>query len=182
MDKSQNKSQTIRSAVLNVGKIVNTHGVRGDVKVLLRTDFPEARFRKGNRLLLAHPETNRTVAMEVEAARPHKNTYIVKFNELNSINDAEMYKNWLLQVDDSQRVDLEEGEYYFDEIIGCSVFTVDGEELGVIGEILTPGANDVWVVDRKAGKPLLLPVIDDVLAEVDVANKRVTVHLLEGLL
>jgi 16S rRNA processing protein RimM len=62
------------------------------------------------------------------------------------------------------------------------VFTEEGEELGVISEILKPGANDVWVVERKRGKPVLIPYIDDVVKQVDVEAKRVTIHLMEGLI
>jgi 16S rRNA processing protein RimM len=82
-------------------------------------------------------------------------------------------------------MELDEGEYYYHEIIGCRVETEDGEELGTIAEILSPGANDVWVVDRPKGKgknQLLLPVIDDVLISVNTKEKLVTVRLMEGLI
>jgi 16S rRNA processing protein RimM len=78
--------------------------------------------------------------------------------------------------------ELEENEYYFHQIVGCSVITDEGETLGTITEILTPGANDVWVVKTPAGKEILLPVIDDVVLDVDVDQQQVKIHLMEGLL
>ncbi|MNR58654.1 Ribosome maturation factor RimM [compost metagenome] len=85
-------------------------------------------------------------------------------------------------MDEENLADLDEDEYYYHEILGCSVVTAAGEKLGQITEILTPGANHVWVVKRPKGRDLLLPVIDEVVLEVDVENKQVTVELMEGLL
>ena len=166
----------------NVGKVVNTHGIRGELKILPQTDFPEERFAKGSRLVLAEPEGSRTVPVEVEGARPHKNVYILKLKGYDNINEVLPYKGWMLKVSENERKPLAEGEYYYNEIIGCRVVTDEGQELGVIRDILAPGANHVWVVERPAGKPVLLPVIDDVILEVDVQSKRVLVHLMEGLI
>ncbi|CAH0122121.1 MULTISPECIES: ribosome maturation factor RimM [unclassified Paenibacillus] len=168
--------------LFTVGKIVNTHGIRGELKIVPQTDFPEVRFQKGSKLLFQHPETKATVPVVVEGARLHKNMYMVKFEGFHNINEVEKYKGWLLKVSEEHLVELPEDEYYYYEIIGCRVVTDEGDELGVISEILSPGANDVWVVERPQGKPVLLPVIDEVLLDVDVEQKVVKVHLLEGLL
>ena len=167
--------------LFTVGKIVNTHGIRGELKVISQTDFPEVRYKKGSVLLIQDPLSRRTVSVTVESARPHKNTYLLKFAGLDSINDVEKYKGCLLKVRERDLQELDEGEFYYHEIIGCKVVTDDGEELGTIREILAPGANDVWVVERGKGKPVLIPYIDDVVLHVDVADKRVTVRLPEGL-
>ena len=164
-----------------VGKIVNTHGIRGELKIISRTDFPEERFSKGSSLVIQLPDRLGTVPVTVESSRLHKNMYILKFDGLDSINDVEKYKGLLLKVREEDLIELPEDEYYYHEIIGCRVVTDEGEELGTITEILAPGANDVWVVERPAGKPVLLPVIEDVVQDVDVENKRVKVHLMEGL-
>ncbi len=82
---------------------------------------------------------------------------------------------------DQDQAELEEGQYYYHQIIGLTAETVDGRVLGKIKEILAPGANDVWVVDREQKTDLLLPVIDDVVKEVDLADGKVIVELLEGL-
>lgn len=166
----------------NVGKVVNTHGIRGEVKVFPQTDFPDVRFAQGSELIMQHPETQSTLSVTVERSRLHKNMYIVKLKQFDDINDVEKYKGWMLKVSEAQLVELPEDEYYYHEIIGCRVVTDEGEELGVIDEILAPGANDVWVVKPSKGKPILIPVIDDVLLNVDIEGKVVTVHLMEGLI
>jgi len=167
---------------LTVGRLVNTHGIRGEVKVLPSTDFPEERFAPGSRLTLHAPDSSAQVEVEVESAREHKGMYLVKLKEYDNINQVLPYKGWTVKVPASRRVPLGEGEYYFHDIIGCTVVTEEGEEIGRITEILRPGANDVWVVRRPKGREVLVPYISDVVKDVDVAAKRVTIHLMEGLI
>jgi 16S rRNA processing protein RimM len=170
--------------LLNVGKIVNTHGIRGEIKVWPHTDFPDVRFRNGSRLLLCPPGAGAEAALEVEVqgAREHKNLFILKLKGYDNINLVEKYKGWELKVRDEDRVELGEGEYYVRDIVGATVVTEDGEKLGIITDVLSPGANDVWVVKRPKGGNVLLPVIDEVVLEVDVPGRTVKVHLMEGLL
>ncbi|MEK3734532.1 MULTISPECIES: ribosome maturation factor RimM [Paenibacillus] len=168
-----------------VGKIVNTHGIRGEVKVMPYTDFADQRFAKNSTLYIV-PETGNAGATQVtvETSRYHKNMYIIKFKELHGINEVEKYKGTLLKITADMQEELPDDEFYFHEIIGCRVITDDepAEELGTISEILTPGANDVWVVRTAEGKEILLPAIPDVILDVDKHNKLVRVHLMEGLL
>lgn len=165
-----------------VGKIVNTHGLKGELKILSQTDFPDIRFKPKSKLVMQSPDMKTTVPVEVESAREHKNVFIVKFKQYADINQVEQYKGWMLKVSERDLVELDEDEYYYHEIVGCTVVTDEGEELGTITEILTPGANHVWTVTRPNGKQVLIPVIDDVVLNVDVANKKVLIHLMEGLL
>lgn len=167
---------------LTVGKIVNTHGIRGELKVVPSTDFPEERFKQGSTLLVIHPEQQSSHEITIQSSRYHKGMYIVKLQGMDNINDVQSFKGALLKVPKEQLQNLSDDEYYYYEIVGCTVITDEGVQLGKITEILSPGANDVWVVDRGAGKPVLLPVIDDVILDVDVENKQVKVHLLEGLI
>lgn len=166
--------------LVTIGRIVNTHGIRGELKIVSETDFPE-RFETGSFLFIVDTQDKQT-PVKVQSARLHKNMYIVKFEQFGNINEVEKYKGSLLKMEEKYQQPLEEGEYYYHEIIGCKVITEEGQELGAVSEILTPGANDVWVVNRPQGKELLLPVIDDVVLEVDVASKTIRIHLMEGLL
>lgn len=168
--------------LLTVGKLVNTHGIRGEVKILSQTDFPELRFAPNSQLILISPDNSKQLDIQIVTAREHKNTYIAQLKGFNDINQVESYKGWLVKVSEKYLAELSEDEYYYHEIIGCRVVTEEGEELGEITEILTPGANDVWVVQRPDNKQVLIPVIDDVLLQVDVPNKTVRIHLMEGLL
>ncbi|MFC4598892.1 ribosome maturation factor RimM [Cohnella hongkongensis] len=168
--------------LLNVGKIVNTHGIKGELKVWPQTDFPEIRFRKGGHLLMVPPEAGEPVKVEIVSAREQKNLYILKIKGFDNINEVEKYKGWELKVTEDERVELDEGEYYVRDIVGCEVVTEEGETLGQVTDILSPGANDIWVVKMPKGKELLLPVIDDVVLDVDVSARKIKVRLMEGLL
>lgn len=168
--------------LFNVGKIVNTHGIKGELKVISQTDFPELRFSKGSELILLDPEGKQRLNVTVEGAREHKGLFYVRFKGWNDINQVEKYKGWSVKVDEAQLAELDEGEYYFHEIIGCRVVTREGQELGTVAEILTPGANHVWVVKRPKGKDILIPVIDEVIADVNVAAKLITIEPMEGLI
>lgn len=168
--------------LLNIGKVVNTHGIKGEVKVWPQTDFPEVRFKAGSKLLMFPPESGQPITIEIVSSREQKKMFVLKLKGFDNINQVEKYKGWELKVSDAERVELDEGEYYFRDIIGCEVETDDGEQLGVITDILSPGANDIWVVKLTKGKELLLPVIDDVVLDVDIVARKVKVHLMEGLL
>lgn len=168
--------------LLNVGKVVNTHGIRGEVKVWPQTDFPEVRFKPGTKLMLHPPESGEPIGVEVVSSREQKKMYVLKLKGFDDINQVEKYKGWELKVEGADRVPLAEGEYYVRDIVGCEVVTEDGESLGTIVDTMSPGANDIWVVKLAKGKELLLPVIDDVVLDVDVAARKVKVHLMEGLL
>lgn len=170
-------------AFLLVGKIVNTHGVRGELKIVPQTDFPEERFAKGSVLYaFTSASSEQGEQLKVQASRIHKGTWIVKFEEYNNINDVLRFKGGVLKVSKADQVELEDGQYYYHEIIGCEVFTENGDRLGSVKEILAPAANDVWVVKREGNKDLLIPVIDEVVLDVDIVQKRITIHVLEGLL
>ncbi|OAS15030.1 ribosome maturation factor RimM [Paenibacillus oryzisoli] len=166
--------------LVTVGKVVNSHGIRGELKIVPETDFPE-RFDVGNSLIIVDSQ-NKQTPVTVKTSRLHKNVFIVLFSQFSNINDVEKFKGSLLKIEAKDQQPLEEGEYYYHEIIGCKVVTEDEQELGLISEILTPGANDVWVVSLPKGKQLLLPVIDEVILKVDIPNKTIRIHLMEGLL
>ncbi|GAX90389.1 ribosome maturation factor RimM [Effusibacillus lacus] len=167
--------------LIRVGSLVNTQGIRGEVRVISHTDFPEKRFARGSRLILVHPQLPR-IELEVASARKHKNFYLLRFVGHPSINDVERYKGGELKIRETELESLPEGSNYIFELVGCRVETEDGEELGELVEVLQPGANDVYVVKPPKGKSILLPAIPECIKEVDVANKLVRVHLMEGLM
>lgn len=166
----------------NVGKIVNTHGIRGEVRVISKTDFPEQRYKVGNTLYLFMPGSNKPIELTVKTHRTHKNFNLLTFEGLENINDVEKFRDGIIKVPESQLIDLDEDEFYYHEIIGCIVATTKGEEIGKVSEILSPGANDVWVVKSKGGKEILIPYIKDVVKKVDVQEKVILIEPMEGLL
>ncbi|MFC5558032.1 ribosome maturation factor RimM [Ureibacillus thermophilus] len=169
---------------LNVGRIVNTHGIRGEVRVLSSTDFEEIRFKKGSKLAIFKNDRSEPIWVIVENARRHKNFILLTFEGYDNINQVEPFKNSLLKISKDQlnEDELEENEYYYFEIIGCQVYSEEGEHLGEISNILETGANDVWEMKDQKGKKYYIPYIEDVVKEIDVDNKRITIHVMEGLL
>ncbi len=165
---------------LQVGKIVNTHALQGEVKVVSNSDFKEERFKKGSQLYIDFNGNH--IEVIVATHREHKGADLLKFKHLNSINDVEKYKGCDLLVATDHLDELDENEFYYFEIIGCTVKTTSGEEVGEITEILETGANDVWVVKRPNQKDALIPYIEDVVKVVDIEAKEVIIEVLEGLL
>ena len=163
-----------------VGKIINTHGIRGEVRVLSTSDFTDERFMPGNALYL-FDKGELVKEVIVKTHRKHKQFDLLSFEKLEDINLIEGFKGFDIKISEDQQQDLGDGSYYYHQIIGLDAVTLEGEKIGKISEILAPGANDVWVVKRKGKKELLLPVIDDVIKKVDLEQGLVVVDLLEGL-
>lgn len=170
----------MQERLFTVGKIINTHGIKGEIKVLRITDF-EDRFQIGNTLFVIK-DNQSPFQVTIANHRVHKGFDLLQFEGFHNINDVLPFKGCELKISESQLTELEENEYYYHEIIGCSVVTEAGEEIGTIKEILSPGANDVWVAKRKQGKDVLIPYTKEVVLRVDVAEKKVTIRPMEGLL
>lgn len=159
---------------------MNTHGIRGELKVKAITDFADERFAKGATVYrLAdgkyHPET-------VEKARVHKGMWLITFKGVTNINEVEAYKGEELFVAENDRESLSDGEYYYSDIIDCTVLDESGQIIGTVKEIMETGANDVWIVKRPKGPDALIPVIADVVKDVNVVDQTITIDVLEGLL
>ncbi len=161
-----------------VGVIANTHGIRGEVKVFPTTEDPQ-RFKGMKEILLDTGKEK--LELEVASVKFFKNLVILKFKGIDNINDIEKYKGMDLLVTRENAIPLEEGEYYIADIIGAKVVTEDGEDFGVLKDVLTTGANDVYVVEHE-GKEVLLPVIPDCVLARDIEQKLVTIHVMKGLL
>ncbi|CCI85714.1 16S rRNA processing protein [Lactobacillus pasteurii DSM 23907 = CRBIP 24.76] len=162
----------------DVAKILTTHGLNGEVKVQVITDFPEDRFETGVKLKLKNSEQ----VLTVKAGRLFKQFWLVQFEEITSIDQAEKLRGQILVISEEDQQELPEGFYYYHDILGCQVLDQEsGEKIGKIVEIETPGANDIWLVKEDNGKEFWLPYIDQVVKKVDIAEKKVYVELMEGL-
>lgn len=172
--KEENKKDYLR-----VGVIANTHGVKGEVKVYPTTD-DNKRFKKLKEALIK--KDGKEMEIHIEGARFFKNMVILKMKEINTMDEAEKYKGFDILVDRENAVPLLENEYFICDIIGAQVFTEDGKKFGILKEVITTGANDVYDVVRENGKSILLPVIDECVLSIDVEKKEVVVRLMDGLL
>lgn len=164
---------------LEVGKIINTHGLRGEVKIQSWTDSPDV-FEDLGYVFVSGKLIDQKLT--IKQVKYQKNNIIVKFDEINTIEEAERYKNCVLTADRDMLGDLPEGVYYIADLIGLKVQTEDGTVLGTVTDVFQTGANDVYEVSRPEDKPLLLPAIPNVVRRIDLADGIIVVQLLEGLL
>jgi len=164
---------------LEVGKIVNTQGIKGEVRVISKTDFPAQRYQKGAQLTL-FSAGKEPLPLTVTSHRKHKNFDILAFDGYPSINDVEDFREGILKVNETDLNNLAEDEFYYYEIIGLTV-RQNEQFIGTVKEILALGANDVWVIQRKNKKDLLLPYLKSVVKEIDLDNGFVNVEIPEGL-
>ena len=164
--------------LLQVGVITSTHGVRGEVKVFPTTDDP-ARFKKLKNVVL---DTGKEmIDLEVAGVKFFKNMVIVKFKGIDNINDVEKYRQKSLYVTRENAVKLKKNEYFIADLIGLAAKSDEGEDLGILSDVLQTGANDVYVLSKEGSDDILLPAIKECVKEVDLDNGEITVHLLPGL-
>jgi 16S rRNA processing protein RimM len=173
----RNRRVRIPDGHLAVGYIVGAHGLRGEVRVELYTDFPD-RFVPGLRLLLGEE----LEPLDLQQARPHQSQLLLLFDGIESREAAEELRGLWLFIPDAEAAALEPDTYFVHDIIGLQVVTDEGRTLGKVTDILFTGANEVYVVEDAAGNQVLLPAIAHVVRTVDLAARRITVTLLPGLL
>ena len=164
---------------LEVGQIVNTFGIKGEVKVMPFTDD----INRFDYLEKVYVKTRRDEKLyKVENARYHKNMVLLKLEGIENPEQAEMLKNAFLEIDREDAIPLEEGTYFIADLIGLEVYTDEGKLLGKVEDIYNAGANDIYVVKDELGKQILLPGIDEVIKEVDLDKSKILVHLIPGLI
>ncbi len=164
---------------LQVGIISSTHGVKGEVKVFPTTDDVK-RFKGLKNVML---DTGKDmVELEIEGVKFFKQFAILKFKGIDSLNDVEKYKGKSLWVNRENAVKLRKDEYFVVDLIGIAVMDEKGKVLGTLTDVIETGANDVYVVDMGDGKEVLLPAIKECILEVSVENRKMTVHMMDGLL
>lgn len=178
----RNQRVRIPEGYMAVGLITTAHGLRGEVKVELHTDFPE-RFAPGVVVYLGESLEKATIS----AARPHQGQMLLQFQGIEDRTAADELRGTWLFIPDDEAVALEEDTFFVHDIIGLSVQTASGQLLGTVEEVLFTGANEVYVVATpdEPGEPrreILLPAIADVIKEVDLDQGILTVELLPGLL
>ena len=161
---------------LTVGFLRRPHGVQGEIMMDLHTDFPE-RMKKGRKLFVGEEYQ----PMTLTNVRPHQAGLLVKFNGLETPEDAGKLRNQWVYIKAKDATPLREGQIYQHELFGFRVVDENDNALGELVEIIETGANDVYVIRNESGKELLLPAIPSVILDLDTASRLMRVHLLEGL-
>jgi len=166
--------------MFEIGIITKPQGVRGELRVFPTTDDP-SRFTllEGKEIFLHQNDTQR--GYKLLQARLHKGLVLVKLEGVNDRNTAETLAKAIINIPDELAVSLEEGEYFVRDLIGLNVVTEDGEAVGVLSKVIHTNANDVYVIDQAEGDSFMIPAIKSVVLGVSLTDKRMTVHLIDGL-
>lgn len=164
--------------LLQVGAITQTHGVRGEVKVFPTTDDPQ-RFKQLKKVILDTGKER--LPLEIQGVKFFKQFVILKFKGIDNINDIERYKRCPLFVTREDAVELAEDEYFIADMIGMDVQLEDGAAFGTLKDVMETGANDVYIVHTKDYGEVLIPAIKECVLDVDIQKRKMTVHLLNGL-
>jgi len=161
---------------LVIGRVARPWGTQGEVKVEIVTDFPD-RFSLLRKVYLG-PEA---VPFALESFRLHKGAALLKLAGCHDRTSIEKLRGQLVQIPIEEAVPLEQDEYYEHQIVGLAVWTAEGERLGTVAEVISTGSNDVYVV-RSGEREVLIPAIEDVVLEISLAQGRLVVELMEGLI
>ena len=160
----------------DIGYISNTHALKGELKVRPYTDDAK-RFESLKKILVDF--NGKLVSYDIESVRYQKDIVLLKLKTIDSIEEAEKLKNHYIKISRNDAKDLEDGEYFIADLIGCEVY--QNELLGVLDDIFTAGAGDVYVIKRKGKKDLLLPALKSVIKNVDIVGRRIDVEVPRGL-
>ena len=161
---------------LEIGQIVSTHGIRGEVRINPWCNGPE--FVKKFKTL--YKDANGKDFFKVVSCRPHKNVAIVKVGGIDTIEQAEKFRGKIVYIS-RKDAKLPKDKYFVQDLLGCTVFDADdGKVYGEISDVSKTGANDVWHI-KNGEKEYLIPVIDDVVINVDVADNKIEIRPLKGI-
>ena len=159
-----------------VGQIVNTHGLKGDVKIYSYTDYPE-RFEE---IDYVYDDDGKKYMLE--RVKYHKSMPIIKLQTVDSIDDAEKMRGVTLYIDEENLRELEEDEYMISDLVGLQAFTESGNPLGEVVNVLQYTANDIYVIHSSDGKEYLVPALKEFVPVIDIENKKMIINEIKGLL
>lgn len=162
-----------------VGSIITTHGLKGEVKVYPTTEDPK-RFEDLKKILLE--DGSDYITLSIKSVKYFKNIVILGFKEYSDINQVEKLRGKKLFVSREDAIELYEDEYYIPDLIGIRVIDENGNDIGVLRDVLETGANDVYIIKTESEKELLIPAIKECILSVDIENEIMTIHIMDGLL
>ena len=169
----------MKQKYFEIGQIVNTFGIKGMVKVNPFTD-DIYQFEKLDTILVEKKETLQE--MQIEEVKYSKNQVLLKLKGIETVEEAEKYRNCYLKIPRDKAKKLPEGTYFIADLIGLEVITDENVLLGQVEDIYNYGANDIYVIKNDLGKQILLPAIKEVIQKIDLEQEKIIVHLIKGLI
>lgn len=176
-----NKIERKTPKYLILGEILRPHGVRGEVRMRIVTDYPERLSQLKTVYLGKSPEDKKIAPAKLTHVRFHKDYALLTFKGYNNRDEADALRSQLVMVDLENAVPLEEGEYYLFQLIGLTVVSNDAP-IGIVKEVIQTGANDVYVLDSDTLGEVLIPAHDETIVKIDFDTEIITMNLPEGLL
>lgn len=166
---------------IEIGKIINTHGIKGELKIDSYSDFDDLRFAKGNKIYME--DGNDVKEFEISSYRIHKGYVLITLAGYANINLVEGYKGRYLYMDANDRQELEDGEFYVDELIGMDVADENNNNIGKVVDVEpTNGAQNNIRVEMLDGKSFLVPYVDAFIIDINEDENTMTIHFEEELL
>lgn len=160
-----------------IGKIINTHGIKGDLKIYPLTDSLD-RFFDLEKIYIGNSKEE----VIIKEVKTHKGFALLRFENLENINDVLKYKEEFIYIDEVNKIKLQENHYFISDLIGCRVLLKDGKEIGILIEVLQGGANDVYVVLSPEKKEFLIPAVTEFIKTVDIDNNLIIIDPIEGMI
>ena len=166
---------------IRIGTVINTHGLKGELKISSESDFDDIRYKKGNTVYLECEAGMKP--FQVQTYRVHKGFPLVSFTDHTDINLVEQYKGCGVYIDAKDRQDLPEGEYYRDQLEGLCAVDEEGASLGTVVAVEeTMGAQNNLRIRDPEGKEFLVPNVPAFVVKVDLSEKKIVIRRIEGLL
>lgn len=165
----------MKNDYIEIGKVVNTFGIKGELKIVSESDFVFYRYAVGKTIYLKL----RSIIKEVKVSsfRIHKGNILITLDNLFDINEVEKYIGAVVLADKSDTPPLEDGEFYIDDVVGLDAYNVDGEKIGIVTDVIIIPANDLIEIELLNGKKELLPYVDEYILE--ITDDKIIVKLLE---
>lgn len=161
-----------------IGKIVNTHALKGEVKIYSYTDYPE-RFEELEYFYLGDKDDKK---WEMDNVRYQGQMIIGKIKGIETIEQAEALKDTVIYIDKANLRELDEGEYMIRDLIGLDVYKEDGSLVGKLKDVLQYSANDVYVVKGEEGQEYMIPAINEFVPTIDMQERKMIVKPIKGMI
>lgn len=162
---------------IQVGKIINTQGIKGEVKVFPLTD-DVSRFDNLEKLYIGEEK----ILVIIEETWYQKGFPILKFKGYDDINEVLKFRDMHLYIEESNKIKLPEDSYFIFDIVGCSVFDIEENKIGTVVQVITNTGNDVYVIEDEKDKEYLIPAVKQFVKEIDIKNKKIIIEPIEGLI
>ncbi len=167
--------------LVELGRIVDSFGLCGDVKILSSTSFADKRYQIGNHVILENPKTKQQETLTVIAYRNQLDIDIVRFNEINTKEDALAKKGYLIKAEKDLSL-LNKNEFYYSDLESCKVIDQDKKELGTVIKVEEFPAQVTLRVKSTTGKEFFVPFVKAFIRNVNIFNKTIEINVIEGML